>query len=138
MWRKKILFGGVVVSGFVMVLLASSLSEAAGNCQSKLLGKTYNCTVEDQDFGEDAFTFVFKTGGFSRNFDLFIDSAEYGCSCNTTGSVGSPKFNSSSSNFECISTNDAYLINGKVNGKKISGQGTAKDGDGIIFSCKVM
>ena len=136
MWRKKILFAGVLVSGFAMALLASSLSEAAGNCQSKLVGNSYTCSAADQLFGDQTYTFAFETGGFSQNFDLFIDSAEYGCSCNTTGSVASPKYNHSSSDFECISTSTAYLISGKVNGKKLSGQGTAEDGDGFIFSCK--
>lgn len=136
MEKRKILFTGAIVCAFLTALLAGSFSAEAENCQSKLVGKSFNCSAFDQAGGEQTFTFEFETGGLSQNFDLFINSAEYGCSCNATGSVQSPKFNASSNAFECLSTITSYLINGKLNGKKIKGQGTSEAGDGIIITCK--
>lgn len=136
MEKRKLVFAGAIVCAFVTALLAGSFSAEAENCQSKLVGKSFSCTATDQNIGEQSFTFEFETGGFSQNFDLFVDSAEYGCSCNATGSVQSPKFNASSNAFECLSTDTGYLVNGKLSGKKIKGQGTSEAGDGIIFTCK--
>lgn len=137
MGKGRILFAGAIFSAFVTGLFANSFSaEAGGNCQSKLVGNSYNCTLKEQVLGSGSFTFEFETGGISQNFDLIIDAtADYGCSCNTTGSVASPKFNSSSSDFECISVSIGYLFSGKVSGKKITGQGTTEGGDGLIFTC---
>ena len=119
-----------------MALLANSFSaEAGGNCQSKLVGNSYSCNSDDQDLGAAPVTFSFSTGGLSDNFDLLIDSADYGCSCNTTGPLNSPNFDSSPITFECISLSTGYLVSGKVTGKKIKGQGTSVNGDGVIFTC---
>ncbi|MGO8802935.1 hypothetical protein [Candidatus Binatus sp.] len=136
MGKGRVLFTSAIFSAFLIGLLANSFSaQAGGNCQSKLVGNTYNCDQSEQGFAGGPFTAEFETGGYSEYFDMFIDAAEYGCACNTTGSVGSPKYDSSSSDFGCISLLTGYFINGKVSGKKITGQGSAEDGKGFIYSC---
>jgi hypothetical protein len=140
MGKGKILFRGVVVIAFAMALLAISFSAEAGggNCQSKLVGNSYNCNQNEQGIGANSFTAEFETGGMSQYFDVDYGGDDYGCSCNTVGSVEVPEYDSSGDDFECISTFTGYMISGKVKGKKLSGQGTSEFGDGFIFTCKEM
>jgi|HubBroStandDraft_1064217.scaffolds.fasta_scaffold05246_4 hypothetical protein len=137
MGKGKILFTGVVVFASVMAISLSTQA-SGGNCQAKLVGKSYSCNDNEQDSGPHSFTSSFETGGISDDFDLFYGGADYGCSCNTLGSVEVPDYDSSGDEFECIDTNNGFLINGKIKGKKITGQGTSQFGDSLIFSCKEM
>jgi hypothetical protein len=137
MGKGKILFTVVMFS--VMALLANSLSAEAGgggSCQSRLVGKSYSCNQNEQGIGPNSLTIEFETGGMSQDFDVIYGSADYGCSCNTVGSVEVPEFNSSGDDFECVSTSTGYMISGKLKGKKLSGQGTSEFGEGFIFTCK--
>ncbi len=138
MGKRKTVFAAVIVAAFLMLLTNSFSAEAAGSCQSKLVGNSYSCSVSDEELGTETLTFEFETGGLSKDFDMFDGTGEYGCACNSSGSVTSPKFDSSSSNFECISTDTTYMISGKVSGKKISGQGTSELGDSVVISCKLL
>jgi hypothetical protein len=136
MGKGKIHFTGVIVSAFVMALLANSFSaQAAGNCQSKLVGNTYSCESNEEGFGTASFTTTFETGGLSADFDMLLGTGDYACSCETTGSVSSPSFDKSSSAFVCQST-FGFMAVGKVSGKKVTGQGTNAAGNGsFIFTC---
>jgi hypothetical protein len=139
MVKGKIVFAGLIFSGFVMALLANSFSaQAAGNCQSKLVGKSYHCASNEEGIGPDSFTTTFNTGGASADFDMLLGGGDYACSCETTGSVSSPSFDKSSSAFVCQST-FGFMAVGKVSGKKVTGQGTNATGNGsFIFTCTVM
>ena len=116
-----------------------SSAEAKGNCQQTLAGKFFNCSEKYSGGNSDTACYEFETGGESADFDLYIDNtgSDYGCACDTTGSFKSPKFDSSSSSFECISLDTGFLLNGKGNSKKISGQGTYYLGEEVDFSCTV-
>jgi hypothetical protein len=136
-WKGKIHFTGVIVSAFVTALLANSFSaQAAGNCQSKLVGKSFNCEWNEKGGGPEPITVEFETGGLSADFDMSFGGGDYGCTCETTGSLSSPSYDRSSSAFVCESNFD-YMVVGKVSGKKVTGQGTDSSVDGsFIFTCK--
>jgi len=130
-------------AGFLTVLMFSALltnlssAEAGGgNCQAKLGGTSYNCDFEISNGTSQTFCVEFGTGGASSNFDLFIPpSTDYGCACLATGSFKSPKFNGSASAFECVGDDFGTQLDGKVAGKKISGEGNNYLGESIVFSC---
>jgi len=143
MSRPAILLTVAMVSAIVTVLLASSYStEAGGNCQTKLVGNSYNCSSKfSTGDSVPCETFSFLTGGTSKNFDLVISIRDesYGCTCATTGSFDSPSFDNSTSAFECAGgkVNFDIQINGKVKGKHLSGEATDESGASRIFSCTV-
>ena len=63
-----------------------------------------------------------------------IELPDYGCACATTGSFKSPHFNGSPDQFVC-DDDEGGQLEGKVKGKKISGQGSDDNGNALIFSC---
>jgi hypothetical protein len=141
MGKGKIHFTGVIVSAFVTAMLANSFSaQASGNCQSKLVGNSYNCEFNEEGFSEGATTADFETGGISADFDVIFGTADYGCACETKGSPSSPSYDSSSSTFVCAEkpSQGSFMLVGKVSGNKVTGQGTnASNVDGsFIFTCK--
>ena len=124
----------VMLSLCVAVLLANSRpAQASGKCQEKLVGKSYNCNFKYSDGTEGPVCFEFVTADVSALFDLDIGGAEYGCSCDATGSYKSPTFDDSST-FECVSSN-SWQINGKTKSKKLSGQGSNRGGVSAIYTC---
>ncbi len=125
-------------SALLMGLLASSPSAVAGgSCQAKLVGKSFACNLSLSNGPPTTDCFEFTTGGTSQNFNFFDDTfGNFGCACDTTGSFKSPKFDGSSDAFECVDDSGTQ-INGKVKGKKISGQGTDIDGNSLIYTCTV-
>jgi len=135
MGRSASLLVMAMCSAFLMGLLASSPSAAAGgNCQAKLVDKSFACTVKISNGPAMTDCFEFTSGGVSQHFDFFDATGDFGCACDTTGSFNSPKFDGSSDAFECV--DDAGTqINGKIKGKKISGQGTDEDGNSLIYTC---
>ncbi|MGD0673214.1 MAG: hypothetical protein ABSB13_14130 [Candidatus Binatus sp.] len=138
MGKGKVLFTSAIFSAFVIALLANSFSaQASGNCQSKLVGKTYNCTGVQEGYGSlGDFTVEFETGGWSQYFDLvFSEGADYGCSCESSGSVDSPKYDSSSSTFVCEEAATGFGITGKASGKKIKAQAVNGDGATALIFC---
>lgn len=132
----------VVIAGcsaFLMGLLAGSLPAAAGgNCQAKLVDKSFGCNVKFSNGPAKTDCFEFSALGLSQNFSVFDDFiGNFGCACDTAGSPKSPKFDGSPSSFECV--DDAGdQINGKVKGDKISGQGTDIDGNSLIYTCTIL
>ena len=73
MGKGRVLFTSAIFSAFLIGLLANSFSaQAGGNCQSKLVGNTYNCDQSEQGFAGGPFTAEFETGGYSEYFDMFI------------------------------------------------------------------
>ncbi len=128
-----------IFSIFALSLLAVSSANAVSNCQDKLIGKSYTCEMNEEGGVEETITFEFVTGGLSEDFDLVIEPAtHYGCVCESKGSVNNPSYDSSSSAFMCESS-FGFMAVGKVNGKKITGQGTNAAGTApFIFACKEM
>jgi len=127
-----------VCSVFLMGLFAITPSAvASGNCQAKLVGKSFACNLKLSNGPPTTDCFEFTSGGTSQNFNFFDDTiGNFGCACDTTGSVKSPKFDGSLDAFECVDDTGTQ-INGKVKGRKISGQGTDIDGNSLIYTCTV-
>jgi hypothetical protein len=137
MGRSASLLVIATCSAFLMGLLARSPSAVAGrSCQAKLVGKSFACNIKISNGPATTDCFEFGTGGMSQEFDFFDSTSEFGCACDTTGSFKSPKLDSSPNSFECVD-NSGTQINGKVKGNKISGQGTDKDGNSLIYTCTV-
>jgi len=137
MRRSASFLAVLMFSAVVTVLLANSRSAEAkgGNCQDKLEGKSYNCSVKSSISSMPLTRcFEFVTGGISTDFDLLVDGDDSGCVCDTTGSYKSPSFDSSSSSFECV---DAAGVqhNGKIKSKKLSGQISDNLGQSLIYTC---
>jgi hypothetical protein len=136
MGKRKILFAGVIVSAFAMLLANSFPAEAAGNCQGKLVGKFYTCTNAQEGFATGTICAAFVTGGISENFDMMFGSADYGCTCYATGTAKKPAYDSSSSSFSCIEESTDFDFFGKISGKKLTMQGADSDGgDSYIDNC---
>jgi hypothetical protein len=138
MTRSTGLMTVAVFSSLAMVLFANSRSaEAAGNCQDKLVGNSYDCNVADNQTPKFTECFSFQTGVISQYFDLDINSVlTLGCACYAKGSSKSPSFNSSSTNFACSELGGPeFLYIGTVKGKKLSIQGVAEDGEQDIGTC---
>jgi hypothetical protein len=136
--KRSASFLPVLMFSVVVTVLLANLSPAeaaGGNCQGKLVGNSYDCNEKYSDSSSDTECYKFETGGVSQNFDIFIGFADYGCACDTTGSFNSPSFDRSSSTFECLSTLSGFLINGKLKGKKLKGQGTDVSGVSVIVAC---
>lgn len=137
MRRSASFLAVLMFSAVVTVLLASSRSAEAGggNCQEKLEGKSFMCTLK-QSTSSTPLTkcFEFVTGGISANFDLVVDGDHSGCVCDTTGSYKSPSFDSSSSSFECVDESGVQH-NGKIKSKKLSGQISDVEGESLIYVC---
>jgi hypothetical protein len=118
----------------LMGLLAGSVSAVAGgNCQDKLAGNSYACQIKISNGPATTDCFEFSTIGVSQNFNFFGLIGAFGCACDTTGSFKSPKFDSSPNAFECVD-HSGTQINGKIKGKKISGQGTDEQGNSLIYT----
>jgi hypothetical protein len=122
-------------SAFLIGLLASLPSAAAaGNCQAKLVGNSYACNIKLSNGPARTDCFEFTTEGMSQHFDFFDATNNFSCACDTTGSFKSPKFDGSTNAFECVDDSGTQ-INGKIKGKKISGQGTDLNGNSLIYTC---
>ena len=125
-------------------LLACSPSALAGNCQAKLVFKSFACTIKysDGSTSSECFEFTPEGEGPSANFsffdndNLFGSESDFGCSCDVTGSFKKPSFDNSSSGFAC-DDGSGDQINGKIKGHKITGQGSDSSGDSAIFSCTI-
>jgi hypothetical protein len=124
-------------TAFCLVLLAnSSTAQAGGNCQTKLVGKSYTCIEEDSVDTTETFGAEFETGGVSSDFDLYYGAADYGCTCETNGSFSSPSFDDNGTKFECVGDGNYWEVTGTVKGKKLSIQGSYILGNSAITSCK--
>ena len=137
--RRSASFLAVLMFSILMTVLLADLSSAVaggGNCQDKLVGKAYDCTEKESNGMTASVCWEFATGGFSSNFDLYLDvTTDYGCACQGTGSFKSPSFNASSNKFECVGKSIYFEWQGKVSSNKISGQGLAATGETLFFSC---
>ncbi len=127
----------VVLSVCLTGLFAGSSAAAGGNCQAKLVGKSFDCNIKNSDGPATTDCFEFSTEGASQHFDFFDLTNNFGCACATTGSFKSPKFNSSPDSFECVD-GSGDQISGKLKGKKISGHGSSNDGSSLIYSCTLI
>ena len=147
MRRKEIIVASGVFSVLVLgVMIAPAPSLAKGNCMAKLVGSAavapgFSCDVKFSDGSSvEECWFSFTPPMLSQFFDIFRESTspsfedDYGCACTTTGSFKSPTFNGSADEFECDDGKGDQL-EGKIKGKKISGQGSDSQGNAIIFSC---
>jgi len=116
------------------LLAGSPCAFAGGNCQAKLVGKSFACSIKSSNAAPSTNCFEFSTEGESQHFDFFDNINNFSCACDTTGSYKSPKFDASSDSFEC-SDESGTQIDGKISGKKISGGGTDLDGNSLIYTC---
>jgi hypothetical protein len=133
-----------IVSTFVLGFFIPSPALAGGNCQSKFAAKDgvppgFTCNVKFSNGSSMAECWTFAQGSLSQYFDIFTansntDLDEYGCTCGTTGSFKSPKFNRSADVFECDDGKGGRL-SGKIKGKSLRGQSSNEDGSSEIFSC---
>jgi len=132
-----------ICSTLLMGLLAGSPFAVAGeSCAAKLVNLSYACNfkLSDGSSATDCIEFIPASEGPSQDFNFFdhflSPTTAFGCACDNTGSYKSPKFDSSSGSFECVDES-GIQINGKLKGKKISGQGTYVDGDSLIYTCTI-
>ena len=117
-------------------LLACSPSALAGNCQAKLVDKSFACTIKTSDGTTSTDCFEFSAEGPSANFSFFDFTKAFGCTCDATGSFKKPSFDNSSDAFAC-DDGSGDQINGKIKGHKLTGQGSDSSGDSELFSCTV-
>ena len=134
--RRSASFPIVLIFPVVVTFLLANFSSAEANCQTKLVGKSYNCDLKFSNQSPATACFEFETGGISANFDLIDGSNDFGCACNTTGSLKKPSFGGSSTAFDCVGPGETQ-INGLIMGKKLSGQGTDEAGASLIYTCTV-
>ena len=88
----------------------------------KMVGKAFRCTIKLSTGSTMPDCWTFGTGIFStQHFDLVTAYDEFGCTCGTTGSFKSPKFNSSADVIECDDGGGNQLT-GTIKGKKLSAQ----------------
>jgi hypothetical protein len=144
--RQIVVALGIFSTLVLGVATAPVSSLAGGNCMAKLVGSAavapgFTCNVKSSEGSTTAECWTFAHGSLSQFFDIFTETLtnptelpEYGCICDTTGSYKSPGFNSSSDEFECDDDNGGQL-QGKLKGKKISGQTSDDLGNAAIFSC---
>ena len=124
-------------TAFCAVLLANPLTaRAGGNCQSKVVGKSYTCLEEDSPGSTETFDAEFETGGISTDFDLYYGMVDYGCTCETKGSFSSPSFDENGTKFECVGDGNSWEVTGTIKGKKVSLQASYIGGESAIVSCK--
>ncbi len=134
------------VSTFVLGFVIPFSALAGGNCQDKFVGKsavasTFTCTVKFSNGSSMSECWTFAQANLSQYFDIYTEALpsgpelpHYGCACDTTGSIKSPQFNNSLDAFECDDGNGDQL-QGKLKGKKLSGQSSDDEGNSQIFSC---
>jgi hypothetical protein len=135
MRRSNGLSTAAICSALLMSLLAGSPCAAGGgNCQAKLVGKSFGCSIKSSNAVPSTNCFEFSTEGESQHFDFFDNINNFSCACDTTGFFKSPKFDSSPSSWEC-SDDSGTQIDGTLKGKKISGEGTDLDGNSLIYNC---
>lgn len=136
MGRSNVVRLMIVCSAIVTGLLASSPSaKAGGNCEAKLVSKSYDCSFSDNDFPPFTECWSFFTGGASQYFDLDNGFDDYGCACNPAGSTNTALFDNSGSAFECSDNNQPFMFNGKIKGKKLSVQGVGSSGEQYVGTC---
>lgn len=87
-----------VLSGIILGLfIRLPYAEArGGNCAAKLVDNSYDCTLKENDNPPQTDCLEFLTGGTSQYFDLILDTGDWGCACDPTGSPNSPSFDNSS------------------------------------------
>jgi hypothetical protein len=108
---------------------------AAGNCDAKLLNKSFTCTIKNSDGMTSTDCWEFTPSGPSQ-LNFFDTAHLFGCTCDITGSFKSPSFDKSSSAFEC-DDGAGDQISGKLKGKKITGEGSDTGGVSLLFSCTI-
>jgi hypothetical protein len=122
----------LISSAFAIGLFANSpTAVASGNCGAKLLDKSYDCSLTDNEFGPSTQCWNFFSGGDSQYFDM-DNGDDYGCGCDASGSSN---FDHSDSAFECTDSAGPFSYNGKIKGKKLSVQGIGADGEQAIGTC---
>ena len=128
----------------ILSLVPRALTASAANCEAKLLNTNniddlqgYSCTVVGSDGTNTSKCIEFGKFGTSVHFDgddSFL-SEELGCTCMDSGTATAPKFDSSSSTFECAGVRFESLFIGKINGKKLTGQAALSNGTSYIYNC---
>jgi hypothetical protein len=111
---------------------------AHANCQSKVFGNSYDCTIA---YEGSTYNFCMEFGNFgdSAYFDNgnTFDFQNMACACQSKGSANKPKFNQSGNQLSCtgVTYPDAFVA--KVSGKKLNAQSVYDDGSTAIYTCKL-
>jgi hypothetical protein len=61
--------------------LFANSAEASGNCEAKLVDKSYDCSFTDNTVPPSKNCAEFFTGGSSKFFDLNYAAFDWGCAC---------------------------------------------------------
>jgi hypothetical protein len=78
------------------------------------------------------------SAGGSSYFDAVFNGTDgYTCACVASGSLGSPKFDASSSTYECTADSFPESIYGKIKGKKFTTQGVSGLDYQFIEDCTI-
>jgi hypothetical protein len=131
------------------VLFFFAVSAFGSGCDGLLGDNVYRCQVKS-DFGdpfEDCLRFNSSAPTVSDMFDLSVDGlnpgAPLGCSCKSTGSFTSPKFNGSKE-WVCVTPMTSADGVGYVWGGKVASKGKINHvyangsmGDSFIFNCVI-
>jgi hypothetical protein len=135
----------VIAAMFVLTITATAHSVYAADCQDLLNNNLYRCHVKPESGGmfDDCFQFT-SPGVFSGKFDLnvFLLGIVQGCTCDTTGSLNNPHFNTSK-NFHCVTDAAAgfgFSFSGSVTAtsKKIKkGQVVDQGGFSYFYECEL-
>jgi hypothetical protein len=120
-------------------LLAGPLEGLAiADCDSKLVSTSWNCKFA---YSNPLFDYspcvAFGHFGLSSDFDMFVSGfvGHEGCTCVAKGSEKSPKFDATSSTFECTEVGFPSSFLGKVGSKTLTGQYWDPNGLSALISC---
>jgi hypothetical protein len=91
----------LAIGAFLLAVPLEGL--AIADCDLKLVGTAWDCKFAFSNTLNSSHCVDFGHFGLSSDFDMFVSSfsGDEGCTCVATGSEKSPKFDATSSTFEC-------------------------------------
>ena len=151
------MIGGAALLGMMLfsmgaVVFADDRDDDDGkpkHCERRLVGKTFQCEVIDQDGSEGTVIGTFTAPGTSGDFDLTVvepdgESFHYGCSCRARGTFRDPDFDQDSEEYICANVEAAgeavvgrVTRSGKISGESVQ-VGEEADAIGLssLFRCR--
>jgi hypothetical protein len=126
----------LAIGAFLLAVPLKGL--AIADCDLKLVGTAWDCKFA---YSNPTFDFSpcvdFGHFGLSSDFDMFVSGfvGDEGCTCVATGSEKSPRFDATSSTFECTEVGFPSSFLGKVSSKKLTGQYWDPNGLSGLVSC---
>jgi hypothetical protein len=126
----------LAIGAFLLAVPLKGL--AIADCDLKLVGTAWDCKFVFSNPADNSTHCVdFGHFGLSSDFDMFVSGfvGDEGCTCVATGSEKSPKFDATSSTFECTEVSFESSFLGKVSSKKLTGQYWDPSGLSGLASC---